>query len=116
MSTAAELYREVACAYNTDNVAVFLAEQSHSAELLGFFNRHFAGIYLDSLKNFLVNKLLDVHQLLGCERLKVSEVKTENRVVYKLTSLLNVVAEHLAESRLEQVCSGVVSHDIGASV
>ena len=77
MCTATEFNGEVACAYNTDNIAVLFTEECHCAELFSLFNRHFLCCNGDCLKNLFIYKILNLNEFLCRERLKVSKVKTE---------------------------------------
>ena len=111
VSTAAELYGEVACLDNSYDIAVLLAEERHCSELPRLFDRHLRACDLDSLEYLLVYELLNAFKLLGSHCGEVGEVKAELVVRYELTRLLNVRSEHLTKRRLEKVSRRVVSHD-----
>src|SRR5699024_5267399 len=87
MGTAAELAGEAV--FHTDNandIAVFLSEQSHSAQLLGLSDGHLFHLYRHSLEDFLVDLGFHLGQLLGGEGGEVSEVKAHVLAVDQLTS------------------------------
>ena len=69
MRAAAEFNREIVRrAHNADNVAVFLSEECHCAELLGFLDGHFHIDDFHSRENFRVDKAFHLRKLLGCQR------------------------------------------------
>ena len=110
VGTAAKL-DGVAGLYHADGLAVFLAEQRHSALFLCFVDAHFLGDNRDASQNRIVNHILDLSQLLSGQRCKVGEVEADMIVCSVGACLLNMVAEHGAERLLEQVGGGVCTAD-----
>ena len=110
MSTAAELDRVTCCNYSYC-VAVLLAEESHCAQLSCLFDRHFLHSYGDRRHYGSIYHSLNISDLFICHCAEVVEVETAGLLVDKLSSLMNVVAQHLAQSILEKVSCGVVAHD-----
>ena len=111
MSTAAELNGNALCLNNSYDIAVLFAEQSHCAKLLSLFNGHLGHGNGDSVKYILIYDSFDLGKLLGCNCLKVGEVETTSLSVNIRTCLMNMVAQNLSQSCLEQMSCGVVSHD-----
>ena len=111
MSTAAELNGNALCLNNSYDIAVLFAEQSHCAKLLSLFNGHLGHGNGDSVKYILVYDSFDLGKLLGCNCLKVREVETASLSINIRTCLMNMVAQNLSQSCLEQMSCGVVSHD-----
>ena len=96
MCTAAELYAG-AVFHHAHFVAVFLAEEGHSAELLGFGDGHSAVLLQrQALAYHAVHATLHIANLLLAQLGKVAEVETQALCVNARTFLLNMLAEYLA--------------------
>ena len=115
MRTAAELNRRT-CGNNSYCIAVLLTEESHSAELASLFDRHLLHCNRNIAEDIAVYDILNPCYLLVGHSTEVVEVKTASLFVYKLTSLMNVVAENLSQSILEKMCCGMIAHDRHSSV
>ena len=115
MCTATELDRScfdtVTHCYNSYSFTVFLTEQSHSAKLLSFCDRHFFHFYIKSFKDILVYKCFDLELLLCCHCVEVREVKSKSVSVNELTCLMNVFTENFSQCSLKQMCAAMVSHN-----
>ena len=115
MCTATELDRScfvtVTHCYYSYSFAVFLTEQSHSAKLLSFCDRHFFHFYIKSFKDILVYKCFDFELLLCCHCVEVREVKSKSVSVNELTCLMNVFTENFSQCSLKQMCTAMVSHN-----
>ena len=81
MRTAAELeierIAEVAYRYDSYDLAVLLAEDGRSAELLCFFDGEDLGLYGERLKDYVIYHLLDLRDLFGCHCLGMVEVESQ---------------------------------------
>ena len=77
MGAAAKLGGEVARSDDSDDVAVFLAEESHCAELLRLGYRHLNACNGQSGENNFVDSLLNIMLLLGGEGREVSEIESD---------------------------------------
>ena len=107
---AAELARDALDLDDADDVAVLLAEQHHRAELARLVDGRLEDVQRVVLEDGAVDPLLDLVALLGGQLPAVREVEPELVGTDGRAGLLDVVAEHLAESLLEQVRGGVVRH------
>ena len=92
----------------------FFTEQRHCAERLGVGYRHFAVFNIYCVKHGVVHIIFDRRQLVAAKSLKMGKVKSHAAVGHKLTCLLNVRAENLPQSCLEQVGCRVVTAYIHA--
>ena len=111
VGAAAELGGPALNINNTDDLAVLLAEQSHSAQLLGLFDGHFLDGDVHRLEDLVVDDLLHAEQLLGSDSAEVGEVEVGDGSILIGACLMDVVAQDLAQSCLQQVGSGVVAGD-----
>ena len=109
--STAQLARVLALAdlHHAHHLAVLLAEQGHRAEALGLRQRRGDRAHGIVAGNPLVDAILHVAQLLGAQRLAVAEVKAELVRPDVGACLVHVVAQALAQRRLQQVRGGVVA-------
>ena len=108
MGTAAELGRKVSHANHTDLVAVLFSEQCLSAFLLRILDAHNLGLNRVSRLNLAVHEFLNLLDFRRGERRKVREIKAQSVRAHKASSLVHVVAEHLAKRLVEKVGAGVI--------
>ena len=109
MGAAAELGGPAFDINHADHLAVLLAEQSHCTQLLGLFNGHLLDGDVHGLKDLVVDDLLHTGQLLRSDRAEVGEVEVGDLGVLIGASLMDMVAQHLTQSSLQQVGSGMVA-------
>ncbi len=111
MSTAAELDGLLSHGDNADDVAVLLAEESGCTHLLSLVNGHLADGDIQTIEDHVANALVDGKDLIGGECGEVSEVETEMVGLNERASLVDMVAQNVLESSLEQMSCGVGTHD-----
>ena len=100
VGAAAELGGPALNINNADDLAVLLAEQSHSAQLLGLFDGHLLDSDVHRLEDLVVDDLLHADQLLGSDSAEVGEVEVGDGSVLIGACLMDVVAQDLAQSCL----------------
>ena len=110
MRTAAQLCGEIPGPDDTDRVAIFFAEERHSALLFGLLQRHFLNRDRERRKDRFIDKVFHLTDFLRRHRLKVGEIEAHLFAVDHGARLLNVRAERFAQRRLQQVRSGMVAH------
>ena len=95
--------------HHAHGVAIFLAEESHGAKLLGFLHGHVA-VLVESIvgADHAVHDLLHLTQLLVGDLLEVGEVEAQGVGRHIGTLLLHMVAEDLLQGIVDKVCGGVV--------
>ena len=103
MGTATELDGIIACTDNTNHIAVLFTEQCHSTQLLCLFNRHLIGTDIHAFQNGIVNQRLNLCDFLRCHGSKMGKVETDMIRISIRTSLLNMAAENLTQSLLQQM-------------
>ena len=108
MGTAAKLLAEVAHAYHTYGIAVFLIKQSHGAALLRVLNGHDVRYNRKTCLNLTVNNLLNLGKFLSGYRLEMTEVETGTLCILIGTLLLDMVTENLTKCLLKKVRRAVV--------
>ena len=108
---AAQLAREAAVADldHPHDVAVLLAEQRHRAERLGLVERRRDRPHRQALEDPRVDLVLDVAAVLLAELRGVGEVEAQLVGADVRAGLADVVAEPLAQRRVQQVRRGVVA-------
>ena len=109
MSAAAELGGPALDIDHADHLAVLLAEQSHCAQLLGFLNGHLLDGDVHGLVDLVVHDLLHAGQFLGRDSAEVGEVEVGDLSILIGACLMHMVAQHFAQSCLQQVGGGVVA-------
>ena len=116
MGAAAELSGPALNINNTDDLAVLLAEQSHSAHLLGFLDGQVLDGDGQSLVNLLVDAALDLGQLGGGDGAEMRKVEVGDLVVLIAAGLMDMLAQDLAQGLLQQVGGSVVAADGGTAL
>ena len=109
MRSAAELHGPVAHFHDAHAVAVFLAEERHGAGLLGVLQRHHFRHNRKALCDLLIDKILDLLQLLAGHCLEMREVKAGPVCVLIGAGLLDVGSENLTEGLLQKVRCRVIA-------
>ena len=109
MRTAAKLGGEVSHLDHTNDLAVLLAKQRHSAVLLCGLKVGLHSINADCGKNVRVDQGLDLGDLLCTHRREMRKVKAANAFVYVRACLLHVVTKHRTKRRLKQVRRRVIA-------
>ena len=66
-------------------------------------------LHVLALENLLVHQFLHISQLLGADRLKISEVKSQPVRRYRGTCLIYLVTYHLLQSSLQQMSGSMVA-------
>ena len=111
MGAAAELSGPALDIDDAHDLAVLLAEQSHCAQLLCLVDGHLLHGDIHGIKDAVVDDLLHAGQLLCGDCAEVGEVEVGDLAVLIRTSLVHMVAQHFAQSSLQQVGSRVVAAD-----
>ena len=111
VGTAAEFGGVSFDVHNPYDLAVLLAKQGHSAHLLGLSQRQVAHSYIHRGKDLLVYDVLYQRNLLRGHRAEVGKVKTYPFVILVGTSLMHMVAQHIAQRLLQQMSTGMVAGD-----
>ena len=111
MGAAAQLSGEVPGLYHTDHIAVLLAEQSHSPHGLRLGNGHFPRLHRHGRQNDAVDDPLHVPEFLRRQAGEMGKVKPGRLFGHHLARLLHMVAQNLAQRRLQKMGCGMVSHD-----
>ena len=114
MRTAAEFCGEGAHTDDADNLAVLLAEQRHGAQLFGFLYRKLQFLDRQTDQDAGIDQSLNCLELFCCQRCEMREVEAHPLPVHVGARLLDVLAQHGAERRLQEVARRVVPHDGGA--
>ena len=111
VGAAAELGGPALNINNTDDLAVLLAEQSHSAQLLGLFDGHFLDGDVHRLEDLVVDDLLHAEQLLGSDSAEVGKVEVRDLCILIGACLMHMVAQHFTQRCLQQMGGGVRSEE-----
>ena len=111
MAAAAQLARELASLNDAHGIAVFLAEQSRDARLASGVERSLVRAHGNGVHDLLVCDALNLGQLLGRYALEVGEVKAQAIGANVAASLLHMVAQNLAQRRMEQMRAGMVARN-----
>ena len=90
-------------------ITVLLTKQSHRAFFLGGIHIGNVDIYRRVLQNLLVNRTLDFSQLLRSHGFKMGEVESQFVRVDQRALLGNVLAQNIAQRRVQQVRGRVVA-------
>ena len=108
---AAELGGEIADLKNTHAVAVLVAEERERARCDGFVVRNDANMRVAVQADLLVDERLDPRELGRTHGLVVREVEAQPIGRDERALLLDVLAEHSPQRRMQQVRRGVIQHD-----
>ena len=111
MGAAAELRGEVAHLYHPDGLAVLLTEHGHGALLFSLLDGQYLRHHGIALQNGVVHQFLHLPQLLRGDGLKVGEVEAQAVRLHQRARLMDVVAQHLLQRRIQQVGSAVSTLD-----
>ena len=112
MAAATELHGEARNSNHTDNLAIFFAEESHSTLLLSFLNGQLFNLYSLASKNFFIHKSFYLSQLLLGNLGEMGEVKAQSIGTNIATCLVNMAAQHLLQSSVQQMGCSVVAGNI----
>ena len=107
MGAAAEFHGHTAHFHHADHVAVLLAEHGHSALLLGLLDGQHLRHHRDTIQNGVVDQLIHLCQLLRGDGLEVGEVEPQTVRLHQRTGLMDMVAQHLLQRRIQQMGSAV---------
>ena len=113
MGSAAELCGEVSHSYDTDLIAVLLAEERHRACLLRVLQTHNVCNHRKCRTDFFIYDRFYFLDLSRSHRGEMSEVETKSVSCHKGASLLNMSSENGSQSLMEDVGRTVVSSDQG---
>ena len=109
VDTTAELSRRTE-AHHANLVTIFLTEERHGTELLGFLDRRVAMLVeREVLADHLVDDVLHLTELLSRHFLEIVEVEAQDLVVDIRTALLCLLTEHLLQCIVEEVRSCMVA-------
>src|SRR5690606_20590284 len=109
VGAATQLDGETAAhAQHTHLVAVLFTEQRHGAARLGRLDISLLDIHRRVLANLGVDPIFQRLDLLGLDRLEVTEVETQTLAVHKRTFLRHMLAQDLAQRGVQQVSRRVV--------
>ena len=112
---AAKLGRGLAHAQHAHALAVLLAEQGHRAEVERFLHVHVVDFGRMVAADLGIDLALDQRQFVGADRLEVREVEAQAIGCDQRALLGDMVAEHFAQGRVQQVRRAVVEHGRGAT-
>ena len=108
MATATELHA-LAELYHADTVTVLLTEECDGTQLLGLLDGYVAVVLEGNVLTYLVvDETLHLTNLLGGHLLEMREVKTQVVGSDERTLLLHMLTQHLAESLVQEVRTGMV--------
>ena len=116
MAAAAQLTGKVARLHHAHDLAVLLAEQPRDAGGAGLLQRRLVNSGGSGAHDVLVGLALHLGQLLGRARLEMGEVEAQAIGTHVRAGLLHMVAEHAAQSGVQDMGGGVVALDGGATV
>ena len=108
MGAAAQLDAEIRNIDDAYHISILLAEECHSAKRLCLINGHHGNVKLARAQNLLVDKFLDIAQLLLRHRLEIREVKAKAFGRNERSRLLNVRPHNAAQCCLQQMRCGVI--------
>ena len=109
MCTTAELNRVISHIYNTDDVAVFLTEQSLCSGLSCFFDRHVLNDNRQRSGNAFIYHIFYFLQFFRCHCREMREIETKSLVVYIRSRLFYMCTKYGTECFLKQMGRTVVS-------
>ena len=112
MAAAAELHREVRNGNNTNDVAVFFAEERGCTLLLSFLNRQLFDVNSFASQHLLIDNSLYFLQLLSSNLREVGEVKAQTVRTNIAAGLVNMGTQNLFQSSMQQMGCGMVTRDI----
>ena len=108
MGAAAELERRTSLQH-AHLLAVLVAEEGNCTHLLGLSLRDLGVVGARGGEHDGVDEVLDGRDLGRTDRFVVAEVETQPLGRHHRAGLLHVVAEHLAQRPVQQMCAGVVA-------
>ena len=108
MATTAQLAGEIAHLNNANHIAILFAEQSGNALFASLGKRGFEDVRCGSGHDNAVGEFFDLLQLLRRNRLKVSEVETQEFLFIKRTGLNCVITNDIMKSSMQEVSRCVV--------
>ena len=74
------------------------------------------GVHVGVLQDRGIHFILDALELLLRQRPIEGEVEAQIRRVHQRARLVDILAEHPAQDRMQQVCRGVVAHRVAAQI
>ena len=109
MRTTAKLNAKIWDIYDAYNISIFFAEERHCTQRLCLVNRHHGDMKIARTKNLLIDKFLDIAQLLLAHRLEIREVKAQPFRCDKRSRLLNVSTYNASKCCLQEMGCCVIS-------
>ena len=109
--TAAQLDGVVTHVDDPNLVTVLFTKQCGGAHLLCFFDGHLTGHNAVTFQHSVLNNGIDLYQFLRGQRGIMSKVKTQMVRFHQRTGLVDMVTQDAHQGLLQQVGSGVSSHD-----
>ena len=97
-------------------IIVFLAEQRHGARFTGSVNVHQFGGHCGVGQNLTIHQNLDLLTLGFTDGFTMGEVKAQIVGRHQRTFLLHMLAQHVTQGSMHQVCSGMVAHHRTATI
>ena len=116
MGAAAQFGGEVAHGQHAHFIAVFFAEQHHRAGFLRGFHAHHFGLDRQIVADHAVDHALQLGDLFCADRFAVGEVEAGALRIHQRALLRDMVAQHVAQRRVQEVGGGVVAGAGGARV
>ncbi len=112
MRASAQFGGEVANPDHAHLVTILFAEQRHGVILVdGYIDRHILDDFnLSVAQHFLVDEIFNVLQFLVFDRSEMREIEAQMIGRHQRAGLLDVLAQHFAQARVQQVGGGVVAH------
>ncbi len=109
MRTATK-FHGITIADHADLVAIFFAEKGHSPHSLRLCDGHTAAfVASDGLTHLGIGQMLNGTDFFGSQLLEMGEVETQHFRRHERSALLNMGAQHFAQSFMEQVGCRVVA-------
>ena len=116
MRAAAQLSARAVHIHNTHDVTVLLPEERRGAGGSGLVDGHFLHGDGVTVQDRVADDLIDAAQLLRAHGGEVREVEAQPVGLHERARLMHMVAQHLAQGRVQQVRRGVRAHDRAAAV
>ena len=112
MAATAELHGEAGNGNHAHNLAIFFAEERHRTLLLSFLNGQLFNFYALASENLFIYNAFNLSQLCLSNLGEMGEVKAQSIGTNIATSLVNMAAQNLLQSSVQQMGSSVVAGNI----
>ena len=115
MRSATQLHAHITKLHYPYHIAILLPKKRHSSFFFGSLYRHLFYFCHDPACNHFVDIVFYVRYLLSAQRLWMGKVETESLRLHKASLLGYMLAQNFAESRMQDMGSGVVLGDFSAT-